>query len=485
MSYTLIAVYVAGVLIAGVVLNLGGWWATLRLIGGLGTRLELAPYVAIRHLRGRKSGFLTAIGVLSIFGVSISSCTLVSVLSVMGGFSGDLKQKILKTNAHVVVDVSGDDIEGWEALLPRILEVEGVAAATPIVQGEMMMNARSNNHAIVLKGIDPATFRQVSGALDEIDEGELEFLADPAELFSHIHSKRRRLYGSHAGADGGVAKDAAKETIPPPVSPRQRVLSAVLVGRELKKSLRLYVGEEVNIISPLGDIGPTGPIPKSRPFRVGGVFFTGMYEFDSLFVYTRIDAAQKFLSKGNRISEIHITVDDPERPHIAAGRIAAALGGPWRVRSWAELNASLFAALKLEKIVISIILGIAILVSSFCIVATLTMLVLEKSAEVSVLMTLGSSVRQIRNIFLFEGLLIGVVGTASGLAAGFGLCSLLQRVGLPIDPELWYIDRLPVQMTFAEFFGVGLASLIITQVATLFPANRAARVTPVEGLKNE
>jgi lipoprotein-releasing system permease protein len=492
-SITTIIIYIAAMLTAAIILNLGGWWTTLRIFDRFGRGLRFEPFVAVRHLKGRKSGFLTAIGVLSILGVSFSSCTLTTVLSVMGGFSGDLKEKILKTDAHIVVDNYGADMKDWGSVIDAVRRVEGVKAATPIIQGEMMMNARTNTHGIILKGIDLKSFTGVSGVLDVLERGEVNYLKDPQSLFESVRQKRLKLYGdletqSPTAPDGGVQKEEKQNeaaAAPLPTQPRQRVLPAVIVGREASRSMRLYVGEEVNIINSIGGIGPTGPIPKSRPFRIGGVFFSGMYEFDSLFVYMSIDAAQEFMNKKNLISEIHIAVADPDDAQKIAGRIDKTFGGKWRVRSWAELNAALFSALKLEKIVMFIFLSMAILVASFCIVATLTMLVLEKGAEVSVMMTLGASPKEVQSIFRFEGFLIGLVGTVSGLLVGFGLCTILDKVGLPIDPEVWYIDTLPINMEWLEFLMVGLASMVITQLATFYPAHAAARLTPVEGLKNE
>jgi lipoprotein-releasing system permease protein len=209
-----------------------------------------------------------------------------------------------------------------------------------------------------------------------------------------------------------------------------------------------------------------------------------MYEFDSLYAYVTLETAQKFLRKGDRISEIDVAVADAERADVVAAEIAKALGPGQRVRPWQEINASLFSALKLEKIVMFIFLSFAILVASFCIIATLTMLVLEKGGEISVLMTLGATPGDVRRIFWFEGCLIGVVGTVSGLLVGFGLCLTLKHVGLPIDPDVWYIDKLPVKISGLEFLFVGLASLAITQLATLYPTHVAAGLRPVEGLKN-
>ena len=508
MNIAAIAVYLAVMLSAAIGLNVGGWYLTVRILDALGRRLRFHEFIAVRHLRGRKSGFLTAIGILSILGVSFSSCTLTTVLSVMGGFSNDLKQKIIRTNAHVVIDKFGGDVGDasgsgpgdWRAAVAAARKAKSVVAATPVVKGEAMMNARTNNHGILLQGIDPATFGGVSPVLKKLDAGKIEYLGNPQALFDEVRERRARLYGlpppgkavkraADAGADAGVGTRAPPIAAPPSPAEgtsllKQRVLPGVIVGRELADSLRLYLGDEVNIISPLGDIGPTGPIPKSRPFRVAGIFFTGMYEFDSLYAYVPLEAAQKFFRKGDRISEIHVAVADAERADVVAGGIGDAVGKSLRARPWQEINASLFSALKLEKIVMFIFLSFAILVASFCIIATLTMLVLEKGGEISVLMTLGATPRDVRRIFWFEGFLIGLVGTVSGLLVGYGLCLTLKYIGLPIDPDVWYIDKLPVEISGIEFLFVGLASLGITQLATLYPTRVAAGLRPVEGLKN-
>ena len=501
MDITTIVIYLVSMLTIAVFLNIGGWYLVVRIINSFGKRLRFHHFVATRHLRGRKTGFLTAIGILAILGVSFSSCTLTTVLSVMGGFSDDLKQKIIRTNAHVIVDNYGSDLGGapaandsdenhlhssWKEVLAAVEKVDGVQAATPVVQGEAMMNARTNNHGIQLKGVDPKSLENVSHVLTQLDKGKAEYITNPNALFKHVRERRARLYGFSGNKADADSKDNEKDEgfIPAPVNPKQRVLPAVIVGRELATSLRLYLGEEVNIISPLGDIGPTGPIPKSRPFRVGGVFFSGMYEFDSLYAYTSIEAAQEFLRKGDRISQIDVAVTDPDNAIKVSKIILEELGGKLRVRPWQEINTSLFSALKLEKIVMFIFLSFAILVASFCIIATLSMLVIEKSADISILLTLGATPSTVQKIFRFEGLLIGLVGTTGGLLVGLGLCLALKYVGLPIDPEVWYIDKLPVNISPLEFLAVGLSSLFITQVATFIATWIASSPNPVEGLKN-
>ncbi|MCU0662837.1 MAG: ABC transporter permease [Myxococcota bacterium] len=461
--------------------SLLAWRFAVRLLDRM-RRPKFENFVAVRHLRGHKHGYLTAIGILSVLGISMSSCSLCTVLSVMGGFTGDLRDKIFQTNAHVLVDGFGSDLENYGPLLTQIRQVPGVVNATPVLQGDMMMNSRTNTRAIVLKGIDTKTFSKTSSVLSGLEKGKIEYLDDSQALFDMVRARRAKLYGAVFG-DTDTNAGAKGKAEPDKEGAKDRVLPAIIVGKEIADALYLYDGAEVNIIAPLGDIGPTGPIPKSRPFRVGGVFFSGMYQFDNMYVYMGLEAAQKFLRKDGLASEIQVALADPDKADEVAGAMRALLGSKLRVRTWGQLNAELFSALKLEKIVMFLVLSLAILVASFCIVATLTMLVLEKSAEVAVMMTLGATADKVRRIFLFEGLLIGGVGTAAGVCVALMLCTAMAVIGFPIDPEVWYIDQLPVRMDPREFLSVGVAAFTITQLATLLPARQAAKLRPVEGLK--
>ncbi|MBN2802368.1 MAG: ABC transporter permease [Deltaproteobacteria bacterium] len=490
MDYSRIIIYVVSMVVLAVTLNIGGWFMVVRFINNLGSRLKFHQFVGIKHLKGRKSSSLTAISLLSILGVSVSSCMLTTVLSVMGGFSNDLKQKILSTNAHIVIDNYGKPMNGlsedeslndWHKLLKLIRKRDDIIAATPLVTGEVMINAQTNNNGMLIKGIEPESFKKVSGILNTLDKGKLEYISNPQKLF-----KETRI--SYDDDDSDEKKEKKKEgdvdgMLAPPVLPGQKVLPPLIVGREMAKALRLYIGEDVKIISPLGDIGPTGPIPKSRPFRIAGTFFSGMYAFDEHYAYTSIEAAQKFLNLQNYISEIHISIANPDDAKIIAKKISSTLHKQVRVRSWQEMNSQLFSALKLEKVVMFILISIAILVASFSIIATLTMLVLEKGPEIAVLLTIGSSKKDINAIFRFEGLLIGSIGTATGLIVGLSLCLTLKYIGLPLPPEVWYIDKLPVDISPLEFFTVGVTSVIITALATVYPTKVAAGISPVEGLK--
>ncbi len=495
MDYSRIVIYIVGMIVLAVSLNIGGWFFVVRGVNSLGSRLKFSQFVGIRHLKGRKSSSLTAISLLSILGVSVSSCMLTTVLSVMGGFSNDLKQKILSTNAHIVIDNYGSNMDGiakksdsagsksatltsWKSLIKEIKKRSDIVEVTPVVNGEVMINAQTNNNGMLIKGIEPASFKRVSGILNKLDKGKLSYISHPDRLF-----KDTRIDPDDY-LHGKSAKEKTNDSlIPAPVLPGQKVLPPLIVGREMAKALRLYIGEDVKIISPIGDIGPTGPIPKSRPFRIAGTFFSGMYAFDEHYAYTSIKAAQKFLNTGNSISEIHIRIKKPDDAKIIAGKISKKFNNRLRVRSWQELNSQLFSALKLEKVVMFILISIAILVASFSIIATLTMLVLEKGPEIAVLLTIGSSKSDINAIFRFEGLLIGSIGTVTGLIVGLSLCLTLKYIGLPLPPEVWYIDKLPVDISWIEFLSVGLTSVVITTLATIYPTKVASGISPVEGLK--
>ena len=243
---------------------------------------------------------------------------------------------------------------------------------------------------------------------------------------------------------------------------------------------------DVNVVSPFGDLGPAGPQPKSRPFRVAAIFYSGMYEYDSKFAYLDLGEAQRFFGTGDAVTGLELKVKDVDAARAVMGRVVFELGGwPFRAKDWGELNRSLFSALQMEKVVMAVILGFIVLVASFIIVATLIMLVLEKTKEIAVLKSMGAGVPSVMKIFVAEGVIIGAIGTAFGLILGYGTCLLVDRVGIPLDPEVYYISNLPVLIEPAQFGLVALAALALSYLATIYPATKAARLRPVDGLRAE
>ncbi|MET0286446.1 MAG: ABC transporter permease, partial [Polyangiales bacterium] len=367
----------------------------------------------------------------------------------------------------------------------------------------------------VLHGIDVDRIGEVSELPKNMRVGSLEFLKDPAKIRNEPFGgatkldlpKTLDLKEPPAGKSAPlseelrkVIEDAAKLTGQPPLldddepdeplvkAPPRRpasTLPGIVVGQELARSLRLYVGDEVNVVTPLGELGPNGPMPKSRPFRVAGIFYSGMYEYDMKFAYMTLASAQRFLNSGDVASGIEITVRDPDRAQEAAQQIAKVTPAGTRARPWQELNQNLFRALASEKLAMFIVLGIAIVVASFCIVGTLTLMVQEKGREVAVLKAMGAKDRAIVAIFVLEGTLIGVFGSLLGLGLGYGVCFAAEHFGIRLDPEVYYIDRLPVHIDINEFLTVGLAAIAVSLLITIYPAKLASRLRPVDALRYE
>ena len=263
----------------------------------------------------------------------------------------------------------------------------------------------------------------------------------------------------------------------------------MIVGRELAKNLRLYLGDEVNVVSPMGDIGPTGSMPRSRPFRVVGIFFTGMYEYDTKRIYLSIPAAQKFLGMSDEVTGVEVRVREPDDTEPVDAEIHRELaagttdGAKYEVQDWKELNRSLFTALKIEKIAMFIALCFIILVAGFAIIATGVMLVREKERDIAMLKSMGARDERILRTFLYIGAYIGLVGIGTGIGTGVGVCMLLRYVGITLDNDVYSLARLPVEMNPFEIVTVLAVTMTIALAAMLYPAWIAARLRPVEGLR--
>ncbi len=400
---------------------------------------------------------------ISIGGVAIGAWALTVVLSVMNGFEGDLKAKILGQNAHGILMKSGqNEFTEWRTVRDQVLAVPGVVGATPFLVNEVMLSSGQRLTGALVKGIDPATIGSVTDLPAAVEKGgKLEWLTSP-EL---------------------IPRSPLRDLDEPPSGRR---LAGIVVGREMARSLRVDVGDQVNVISPFGDLGPVGPQPRSRAFRVAAIFFSGMYEYDAKFAYLDLDEARRFFGTGDGVTGLELKVSDVDRARPILSRVTAALGGwPYRTKDWGELNRNLFSALRMEKLVMAVILGFIVLVASFIIVATLIMLVLEKTREIAVLKSMGAGIPSIMKIFVIEGMIIGAVGTFFGLVLGYGTCLLVGDVGIPLDPEVYYIDNLPVRIDPSQWVMVALMSLALAFLATIYPATKAARLRPVDGLRSE
>jgi lipoprotein-releasing system permease protein len=485
----------AGAILAGVLFMVGVVCALLPRVLDLLERRAFSSYIAARHVRAKKSGFLTLISTLSIFAVALGSFSLSGAISVMGGFSSDLKRKILGNNAHIVIDTASQSAwSDYAPVLERVRAVRGVVAATPVVQGEVMASSSSNLAGVIVHGIDPATIGEVIDLRKNIEapvrvEDKLAYLENP-ELLRHIPQEEVIGIGSGGeeytkGPDlpllGDDLDPAVREVVDaPPLRP------GLVVGRELAKTLHVYVGDEITLVSPLGDLGPMGVMPKTRKYRIAGIFYSGMYEYDATHVYTTLEEAANYFGTPAQITTVEVKVEDAESADRLTPAVVAAVDrSDLVVRDWREINKNLFSALKLERIATFLILSIEIIVASFCIVSTLLLMMAEKSKEIAILKALGATDGAIMRTFMTEGVIIGGIGTILGVSTGLALCTGLAWFGLRLDPDVYYIDRLPINVSFIDYGIVTLAALTICTLATIFPARQASQLRPVDGLRYE
>ncbi|MGZ3444536.1 MAG: FtsX-like permease family protein [Myxococcaceae bacterium] len=443
----------------------------------LGRRDPLAAAKAVHEAQARSQSPTEMMTALSVGGVGVGVMALIIVLSVMSGFEVDLQKKILGTNAHVVVLKYGDPQAGmpeYPEVMKKISGVPGIVGQTPFLLGQVMVASEANVDGAIIKGIDPLTTGSVTDLPKNIlPGGDIRWLLHPDDI------PVRTRYKQTKPRDDDVIQAPKDAPAGPP-------LPGILLGRELASSLRVLVGDPVTVVSPLGGgMGPSGPIPKSKAFRVAGIFYTGMFEYDSKFVYIGLQAAESFFGiPGATGVELKVKdVDDARR--IASTVLNTLEGYPYRTKDWGEMNRNLFSALRLEKLVMGIILSIIVVVAAGLIVATVTMLVLEKRKEISVLKALGVPQGGIVKIFLAEGLQIGLAGGLLGLFAGLAWCFFIEKVGLRLDPEVYYIPSLPVKIDPLQTALTVLIAVLVTYLASIYPALRASRVEPVEGLKGE
>jgi lipoprotein-releasing system permease protein len=451
---------------------------------GLADPLEATG--ALNLVKGREQSPTAMMTALSVGGVGVGVMALIIVLSVMSGFEIDLQSKILGTNSHGVVVKYADSMPEWREVEKKVRAVRGVIGTTPFILNEGMISSENNISGTMIKGVDPASLGSVTDLPKYmLPGGTLEALAEPETIVRpRLDPKGKGALDEKPASPEGEEDELIK--LPKEGSSSDEVLPGIVLGREMASTLKVVVGDRVNLVSPLGgELGPQGPMAKSRPFRVAGIFYSGMFEYDSKFVYILLDEAQKFFNvKG--AAGVEIKVDDVDNARRITRAIYDKLEGyPYRTKDWGEMNRNLFSALRLEKLVMAIILSIIVIVAAGLIVATVIMLVLEKRKEISVLKALGVPDGGIVKIFLAEGLQIGIAGGFLGLFAGLAWCFFIERVGIKLDPDVYYIPALPVKIEPIQTALAVLIAVLVTFLASIYPALKASQVEPVDGLKSE
>ena len=403
-------------------------------------------FIGLRYLKARRRHRSFSLNtIVSITGVTLGVGALIATLGIMTGFTNDIRNKILGTNAHIiVVDRTGQPMSNYPAILERVKDTPHVVAATPFLFTQVLLSHERQSQGVVLRGIDPGT----AGRVTDLDKNLL----------------------------GGSLADLAK--------PGKEGEPGIILGRELAGRLGAFLGSSVTAISPTGTIGPMGIVPKLKKFAVVGIFDSGMFEYDSSLAYIPLAEAQKLLDYGDSVNGIEVKVDDIFLSGQIAREITSRLDFPYGARDWKEMNKSLFSALQLEKIMMFIILVLIILVASFNIVSTLTMIVVEKGREIAILKAMGATPTKIMRIFMVEGLVIGLAGVALGIPMGYGASWLIQEF-YTLPGDVYYISRIPVKLLWTDVASVSIAALAISLIATIYPSWRASKLEPVEALRYE
>ena len=412
-------------------------------------------FVGLRYLRAkRRTRTISFNTFISITGITLGVAALIGTLGIMTGFKEDMQAKILGTTSHIVVQERGQQsMVRHTDLVTKIEEVPGVIAATPYIFKQVLLTSKTGVQGIILRGIDPDKETKVTEVEGNVKHGQLKNLAN--EPMAN-------------------RKDGIFEATKP----------GIILGKELALRLGLFVGNNVNVVSPVGPVNALGMTPNIRPFQVVGIFESGMYEYDSSLAYISLQEAQRFFSLGNRVTGIQVKVQKVFTADEIATHIEDSLGISYSARDWMDLNRNLFSALKLEKTMMFLLLALITLVASFNIVGTLTMIVNEKQREIAILKAMGATPKAIMRIFMLNGLVIGLTGTIIGIPLGYTFLWLIENY-FTFDQTVYYISHIPVHVKALDVILVAFSAVLISFTATVYPSWQAAKLAPVNALRYE
>ena len=444
-------------------------------------RFEL--FIAARYLRAkRRQAVIGVITAISVAGVAAGVASLVIALAITNGMRRDLQERLLGSTAHVLLmREAGDGMRGdWRSLLQRLASLPHVTAAAPGLYEQVLISRGARSGGALIKGIVPADERRVSDILQSVKEGssaELDPVAEPT------HPDAAGMNGAHTlgKGDGSIAGPdvESRPSIMPPTPP-------IVIGKDLADSLGAAVGDTVLVTSPQGDLTPLGLVPRYQRCQVAGIFASGFYQYDSSYAYMRLADAQRLFSEPDLISVMSFKVDDLYKADVIGREIEQAAGPGFQATNWMEQNRELFRALKLEQIVTFIVLALIVCVAALNILIALTMMVMEKTKDIAVMMSFGVTQAQVRRVFLLQGLMISVIGTVIGLVLGYGISWAGGHYRfIQLDPSVYSIDYLPFAPRFVDALIVSAVSLGVSALATLYPSGSAAKVLPAEALRYE
>jgi lipoprotein-releasing system permease protein len=423
--------------------------------------LNFEFFVAARYLRAkRRQAVISVITVISIIGVAAGVASLIIALSINAGFQKDLQNQLLGSQSHIQLQrVANDGISDWRDLMSRLEKQPHVVAAAPVLYDEVMASRGSRASGMILKGVIPEYEDQVSDLLKSIKMGSAEALKPAAKV---------PCTENNAACNQSTG-------LPP-----------IVLGKDLAESIGATVGTVILVMSPQGELTPFGLVGKYQRFKVVGIFSSGFYPYDSTWAFTRLSDAQQLVGLGDVISVIGFKTDDLYKAEQVAQELQNAAGPGYMAANWMEQNRALFRALRLERVVTFLTIGLIVFVAALNILISLIMMVMEKTKDIAVLLSMGARRQQVRGIFVFQGVLIGLIGTVLGLIVGYGIALAGARYHfISLSPEVYSIDHLPFAPRLLDGVQVAIAAFLISLVATLYPSWSAARVLPAEALRYE
>jgi lipoprotein-releasing system permease protein len=460
-------------------------------------RFEL--FIATRYLRAkRRQAFIGVITVISVLGVAAGVASLIVALAINNGFRQDLQQRLLGSTSHVsLLRIQSDGIRDWSPLLERLSKQPHVVAAAPAIYEQVLISRGPRARGALLKGMIPAYERKVSDLLNTVKIGSADALNEtpPAALTETDSFPREAPAPPSTNNPDQSAR--APQASPAPASDRspdsmagveQRVaaMPPIILGKDMADDLGATVGSVVLVTSPQGELTPFGMVPKYNRFRVVGIFNSGFYDYDTSWAFTRLSNAQRLFGLGDLISVMQFKVDDIYKADMVAKELEQAAGQGFMASSWMEQNKPLFRALRLERVVTFITIGLIVFVAALNILISLTMMVMEKTKDIAVLRSMGTRKSQIRRLFVAQGLLIGLIGTAIGLILGYALSWAGAHYHLiSLAPEVYSIDYVPFAPRLIDGVLVALVAIGVSFVATMYPSWSAARILPAEALRYE
>lgn len=450
-------------------------------------RFEL--FVATRYLRAkRRQAFIGVITAISVLGVAAGVASLIVALAINNGFRQDLQQRLLGSTSHVsLLRIQSDGIKNWAALVERLSHQPHVVAAAPAIYEQVLISRGPRARGAVLKGMIPAEERKVSDLLSTVKIGSTDALEETPQAQTAVLDPSPNDGGAQPSesAENGLRPTRSPDSLSA-VQQRVAAMPPIILGKDMADEIGATVGSVVLVTSPQGELTPFGVVPKYNRFRVVGIFNSGFYDYDSSWAFTRLSDAQRLFGLGDLISVIQFKVDNIYKADEIGKELEQAAGQGFMATSWMEQNRALFRALRLERVVTFITIGLIVFVAALNILISLTMMVMEKTKDIAVLRSMGTRTSQIRQLFIAQGVLIGVIGTAIGLVLGFGLSWAGARYHLiSLAPEVYSIDYVPFAPRLTDGLLVALVAIGVSFVATMYPSWSAARILPAEALRYE